>query len=38
MARSGVPEKEEEANEHMDTVYPLVDALHSIYMDDNSAR
>jgi imidazolonepropionase-like amidohydrolase len=34
MVRSGEPEKEEEANEHMDSVYPLVNALHSIYMDD----
>jgi imidazolonepropionase-like amidohydrolase len=34
MVSSGEPEKEEEANEHMDSVYPLVDALHSIYMDD----
>jgi imidazolonepropionase-like amidohydrolase len=34
MVRTGEPEKEEEANEHMDSVYPLVNALHSIYMDD----
>jgi imidazolonepropionase-like amidohydrolase len=34
MVRSGEPEKEEEANEHMDTMYPVVNALHSIYMDD----
>ena len=34
MVRSGEPEREEEANEHMSTVYPLVNALHSIYMDD----
>ena len=35
MVRSGEPRKEEEeANEHMDSVYPLVNALHSTYMDD----
>src|SRR6266487_4141715 len=33
MVRSGEPDKEE-ANERMDSVYPLVNALHSIYMDD----
>ncbi len=34
MVRAGEPDREEEANEHMSTVYPLVNALHSIYMDD----
>jgi imidazolonepropionase-like amidohydrolase len=34
MVRSGEPDKEEEANEKMNSVYPLVNALHSIYMDD----
>jgi imidazolonepropionase-like amidohydrolase len=34
MVRSGEPDKDEEANERMNSVYPLVDALHSIYMDD----
>ena len=34
MVRSGEPDKEEEANERMNSVYPLVNALHSIYMDD----
>ena len=34
MVRSGEPDKEEEANEHMNSVYPLANALHSIYMDD----
>jgi imidazolonepropionase-like amidohydrolase len=34
MVRSGEPDREEEANEHMNSVYPLVNALHSIYMDD----
>ena len=33
MVRSGEPDKEE-ANERMNSVYPLVNALHSIYMDD----
>lgn len=36
MARSGEPSEEEEANEHMKTVYPLIDSSHSIYMDDQS--
>ena len=36
MARSGEPGKEEEANEQMKTIYPLVNSLHSIYMDDPS--
>jgi hypothetical protein len=34
MIRSGEPDREEEANEHMNSVYPLVNALHSLYMDD----
>jgi imidazolonepropionase-like amidohydrolase len=38
MIRSGEPDKEEEANEHMNSVYPLVNALHSIYMDDPSFK
>jgi imidazolonepropionase-like amidohydrolase len=36
MIRSGEPSKEEEANEQMNSIYPLVNALHSIYMDDPS--
>ena len=36
MARSGEPSKEEEANEQMKTIYPLVNSLHSIYMDNTS--
>jgi imidazolonepropionase-like amidohydrolase len=36
MVRSGEPGKEEESNEQMNSVYPLVTALHSIYMDDPS--
>src|SRR5919198_31495 len=36
MVRSGEPSKEEEANEQMNSLYPLVNALHSIYMDDSS--
>jgi imidazolonepropionase-like amidohydrolase len=29
LVRSGEPDREEEANEHMNSVYPLVNALHS---------
>ncbi len=36
MVRSGEPGKEEESNEQMNSVYPLVNALHSVYMDDPS--
>jgi len=36
VVRSGEPGKEEESNEQMNSVYPLVTALHSIYMDDPS--
>ena len=36
MVRSGEPGNEEESNEQMNSVYPLVTALHSIYMDDPS--
>jgi imidazolonepropionase-like amidohydrolase len=36
MVRSGEPSKEEEANEQMNSIYPLVNAIHSIYMDDPS--
>ena len=36
MVRSGKPGKEEEANEQMSSVYALVKALYSIYMDDPS--
>ena len=36
MVRSGEPSKKEEANEQMNSIYPLVNALHSIYMDDPS--
>jgi imidazolonepropionase-like amidohydrolase len=36
LVRSGEPDKEEEANERMNAIYPLVSALHSIYMDDLS--
>jgi imidazolonepropionase-like amidohydrolase len=38
MVRSGEPDKEEEVNEHMNSVYPLANALHSIYMDDPSFK
>jgi imidazolonepropionase-like amidohydrolase len=36
LVRSGEPDKEEEANERFNPIYPLVNALHSIYMDDPS--
>jgi imidazolonepropionase-like amidohydrolase len=36
LVRSGEPDREEEANDHFNTIYPLVNALHSIYMDDPS--
>jgi imidazolonepropionase-like amidohydrolase len=36
MARAGEPEDEDESNEHMESVFPLVNSLHSIYMDDIS--
>ncbi len=36
MARAGEPSGEDEANEHMDPIYPLVNALHSVYMDDSA--
>ena len=36
MIRSGEPASEEEANEKMDSIYPLSNALHSVYMDDPS--
>jgi imidazolonepropionase-like amidohydrolase len=36
MVRSGEPGKEEESNEQMRAIYPLVNSLHSIYMDDPS--
>jgi len=38
MVRSGEPIAEEESNEPMDSVLPLVDALHSVYMDDKAFR
>lgn len=36
MDRAGEPSSEAEANEQMDSIYPLVNALHSVYMDDKS--
>ena len=36
LVRSGEPDREEEANERFNPIYPLVNALHSIYMDDLS--
>jgi imidazolonepropionase-like amidohydrolase len=38
MARAGEPSQEEESNEQMSSIYPLANALHSIYMDDPSFR
>jgi imidazolonepropionase-like amidohydrolase len=38
MVRAGEPGTEAEANEHMDTVLALADALDSIHMDDQSFR
>jgi len=38
MSRSGEPSREDETNEEMNAVYPLVDALHSIYMDDKAFK
>ena len=36
MVRAGEPSNEEEANEHMESISPLSNALNSIYMDDTS--
>ena len=38
MERYGEPYQEGEANEEMDSVLPLVDALYSIYMDDKAFK
>ncbi|AGB04001.1 amidohydrolase, imidazolonepropionase [Aciduliprofundum sp. MAR08-339] len=38
MARSGEPYQEDETNEQMNAIYPLVNAIHSIYMDDPAFR
>nr|WP_206203820.1 amidohydrolase [Thermococcus sp. 21S9] len=38
MDRYGEPYQEGEANEQMDSVLPLVDALYSIYMDDKAFK
>lgn len=38
MARYGEPSREDEANEQMDALLPLVNALHSVYMDDAGFR
>ncbi len=34
LVRAGEPTVEAEDNEHMDSIYPLANAIHSIYMDD----
>lgn len=36
MVRAGEPSGEDESNEHMDSIYPLSNALHSVYMDDSA--
>ena len=38
MARSGEPYQEDESNEEMNAIYPLVNALHSVYMDDRAFK
>jgi imidazolonepropionase-like amidohydrolase len=38
MARAGEPSKEEEANDHMDPLFVLPDALDSVQMDDAAFR
>ncbi len=38
MARSGEPYQEDESNEEMNAIYPLVNAIHSVYMDDSAFR
>ena len=36
MVRTGEPADEDESNDHMHPISPLINALHSIYMDDVS--
>lgn len=36
LVRAGEPGSEAEDNEHMDSIYPLANAIHSIYMDDSA--
>lgn len=38
MVRAGEPSDEDESNERMETIYPLVSALESVYMDDSAFR
>jgi len=38
MSRSGEPSREDESNEEMNAIYPLVDAIHSVYMDDKAFK
>jgi hypothetical protein len=33
MIRAGEPDREEESNEKMNTIYSILNALHSIYLD-----
>ena len=36
MVRAGEPSGEDESNEHMDPAFPMINAIHSIYMDDTA--
>jgi hypothetical protein len=36
MVRSGEPATEDEFHDHMNIIFPLIDSLHSIYIDDIS--
>lgn len=38
MVRAGEPSDEDESNERMETIYPLVSALDSVYMDDSAFK
>ena len=38
MSRSGEPYQEDESNEEMNAIYPLVNAIHSVYMDDHAFK
>ena len=38
MVRAGEPSAEDESNEHMDPAFPMINALHSIYMDDSAFK
>ena len=36
MVRAGEPSEEDESNEHMDPTFPMINAIHSVYMDDTA--